>query len=92
LESLLDLCERDKYLIQIIKQYGIDRTGLKKIYKELLENGAGQWIKGHWVAASSLVFGGPLEYLLKNYNKKSWTDISWRLIEYFEQVETGSIK
>ena len=50
--------------------------------------GAGQYYRGHWVAASSLVFGMTLDYLFDEKNQMDSRDngdrVAYRLIQYFE--------
>jgi hypothetical protein len=56
-------------------------------------SGAGQWLNGHWVAASALASSATLEHLLKRY-RTSWTlddatDVAAHLLEHFE-MEKGT--
>jgi hypothetical protein len=87
-EELLDLCENDKQLSKIIEKYNSNRNQLKKIYNDLLVNGAGQWAGGHFCAASALVFVPTLEYVLQN-KKSIGATVSYIIVDYFE---TGNLE
>jgi len=86
-EELLDLCESDPYLAKVIDKYKANRETLRKAYVKLIMAGAGQWKKGHYVPASSLVYAQTLDYLLRNLDKeeKDFTHVAWRLLKYFEK-------
>ena len=87
-EELLDLCENDKQLSKIIEKYNSNRNQLKKIYNNLLVNGAGQWAGGHFCAASALAFVPTLEYVLQN-KKSIGAGVSYIIVDYFE---TGNLE
>ena len=86
-EELLDLCESDPYLAKVIDKYKADRETLRKAYVKLILAGVGQWKKGHYVPASSLVYVQTLDYLLRNLDKeeKDFAHVAWRLLKYFEK-------
>ncbi len=50
---LFDLCEADPDLSEVLTIYSADRVQLKATYIALIGNGAGQWVRGHYVAASA---------------------------------------
>lgn len=92
LDELYLLAKNYKYTNNRLKKYHIDNKRFKEIYRALLIAGAGQWVKGHYVAASSLVFGTTLEYILERLDKgkqKDWQDIAYKLIEYFQKRKIG---
>jgi hypothetical protein len=93
-EELLAMCESDPYTIIIMKRYNADRETLRKAYAKLIYAGAGQWKKGHFIPASSLVYNQSLDYLLKNINKegKDFTFVAWTLLKYFEKRKIGIIE
>lgn len=98
LEELMDLCESDPNVRAVMERHGASRDILSQIYNLLCAAGAGQWIKGHYVAASALCYAGPLDYLLRE-----WIDLIkqgadsfdttpvYRIIQYFENGEVGQI-
>jgi len=94
LEELLKLCESDPYLTKVIEKYKADRELLKKAYEKLIMAGAGQWKRGHFVPASSLVYSQTLDYLLRNIDKedKDFNYVAWRLLKYFEKRKIGKIE
>jgi hypothetical protein len=55
--QLLDLVESDRTLHGIMQKHGATRA-------DFLRCGAGQWSRGHWVAASALCYGSTLEFVL----------------------------
>lgn len=97
-EQLYDLVEQDQYLRAIMTTHGATRDTLKTIYNILLKSGAGQWVRGHWVAASALAFGASLEFLLtatdsteKVGGRDAWNAVAFELVEYFEKGKTGPV-
>ena len=94
MEELLNWCESDPYTIIMMKRHNADRETLRRAYEKLLRAGSGQWKKGHFVPASSLVYNQTLDYLLKNINKEGddFSFVAWRLLEYFEKRRVGKIE
>ncbi len=103
LEELLDLIENDENLSQIIDYHNGNREALRYFYYQLIFGGAGIYVKGHYVAASGISFGGPLEFLFRCYNREklsvndfdevhSTMLISQRIIYYFANGEWGQIQ
>lgn len=92
LEELLDLCEQDKTLKGIMDANDVKREDLKKIYREIEINGAGQWTRGHYVAASALAFGTTLDFCLNAKGKGlSEREIAFTLLDYYENNRVGKI-
>jgi hypothetical protein len=91
LEQLLDLCEHDAVLRQIMQQHGADRETLRSLYWEMTANGAAQWEGGHFVPASALGYGFPLVFLLENAGKLPSRHICILLLEYFERNDVGPV-
>jgi len=78
----------------VIEKYSITETALKEKYEQLIHYGAGQYFRGHWIAASALVFSSTLEYLFDKRNEMSGRmgqEIAYRLSEYFDNGEMGEI-
>ena len=90
LEELLDICENDKQLSQVIEKYNSNREELKKIYSKLLINGAGQWAGGHLCCASALVFTSTLEYVLENKDSIGIQE-GITIVDYFEKGRLGKV-
>ena len=75
-----------------MQQWDIGIEDLRNLYWELIGSGAGQLAGGHFVAASALVFGSTLEYLLESKREeRSNASVVYRLIQYFEQGEVGPV-
>ena len=55
-EELYDLIVGDPTLGAIMEKHHATRADLKALYGMLLACGAGQWTRGHWVAASALCY------------------------------------
>ncbi len=93
LSGLLDLCQSDPNVSQVMQKHGVQRADLEHLYQQLIAGGAGQWVAGHFVAASSLVFGQTLDYALGNLRtgKASLVEVAARLSDYFERGEVGPI-
>lgn len=102
LDALIQLCLADKYLSIYLNDSGVTENTLKEIYHKLTKSGSGQFADGHYVAASSLVYGQTLIFLLDHYiDGKFYVQdfnevdssilISTRLVKYFENKETGEV-
>jgi len=92
LKELFEISQQEEGLRMLLGKYNIDFNKFVGLYTKLKLHGAGQWIKGHYVAASSLVYGGSLEYLLRNTENKNFDSVAFRLIKWFENKESGQIK
>ena len=96
-ENLLDeIIKLSFYTVNqpVIEKYSITEPALKEKYEQLIHYGAGQYFRGHWIAASALVFHSTLEYLFDKRNEMSGRmgqEIAYRLIEYFDNGEMGEI-
>jgi hypothetical protein len=86
LETLLDLCESDPDVNLTMREYDATRDTLKEIYTEFIKSGSGQWVKGHFVAASALAYAPSLAYCLKARAKGAPTkeEVSYAMIRYFQ--------
>lgn len=102
LEKLIDLCFEDKYIKIYLEESGISRGILKSLYYKLSQNGAGQFVDDHYVAASSLVYVTTLDFIFDYFidgrfivnsldDRDSSLLISNRLILYFKNKEMGEI-
>jgi len=74
LEELVDLCESDLNVRAITNNYNIGRDDLKELYRLLNNPGIyswnnGNWVAGHHVPSSSIVFSGTLDFILRNHEK-----------------------
>ncbi|MDO8583355.1 MAG: hypothetical protein Q7R51_02400 [bacterium] len=106
LDDLYLLSTNFKQTNDLLEKYNTNKEKFKKIYGKLVLLGAGQWARGYYVAASSLVFGSTLEYVLEKLAKASDEDLTvsfanipnylremaFNLIEYFEKGKTGKVK
>ncbi len=93
LEELLNICESDPELRQILLKHDAKRKELRAIYSELLASGAGQWTSdGHYVAASAFVFIPTLDYLLGSIRQgQNIQDLALPLLYYFEMGKVGAV-
>ena len=65
---------------------------------KLVGAGAGQWVRSHFVPASTIAFAQPLDYALhktdngrgEDYN--TWVDVAYSLINYFDRGGIGKIE
>lgn len=93
---LFNLCQENKELKVIMVKHNASIEDLEVIFNFISVCGAGQWIKGHYVAVEALAFQTTLDYLLCNLDKikESYNDrlrVCYRLIEYFNKGEVGII-
>jgi hypothetical protein len=98
--QLLDLVEGDRTLHGIMQKHGATRADLQTIYRMLLQCGAGQWRRGHWVAASALCYGSTLAFVLAKLRegevtrgtpKEIWLPVAFWLVEYFGEGKVGRL-
>jgi hypothetical protein len=71
-----------------------------RLLRLLLASGAGQWVRGHWVAASALCYGFTLEFVLSSATagkaagrtpREIWTPIAFELVDYFAKGAVGKV-
>ncbi len=93
LEKLLDLCETDPDLQKVLRPSDWDRENLKAAYWALMANGAGQWVRGHFVAVSTLVFVPTLTFFINSMREESsLRDVAFALVDYFEEGQVGLVE
>ncbi len=85
LDKFFDLCENEEGVIQAMNSYGATRGTIKELHDKLIDAGAGQWIKGHFVALSALAYFETLCFCLKALKKGSpdFNIVAWNMLEYF---------
>lgn len=86
-EELFSLIEADDSLRRIMRAHGACRETLRDAYHLLLGAGCGQWVKGHWLAASALAFSGTLDYVLTSVDIENGHvpgKVIVRLVEVFK--------
>ena len=90
-DELLTLSESDPTVRRVMSKHGADRARLRETFLFLLSNGAGQWVGGHYVAASALVFASTLDFVLTNTGQLPPPQICVLLLEYFERRDVGPV-
>lgn len=95
-EELYDLIEADLDLRQIMADYGATRDTLKLIYHNLIEYGAGQWVRGAYVPAAAIATNPSLDHILRTLHEPTdldgynrWLKLSHELLEYFRRSKRG---
>jgi len=84
LTALLDYCESQPVIEGVMNEFQVSRDHLRELYHDLLRSGAGQWVSGHFVAASALAYPDSLRYLLVR-RKENMQETAYNLIMYFER-------
>jgi ribosomal protein S14 len=86
-EALLDYCEADGRIRDVMAQFNVSRDTLRGVYSRLLVAGAGQWAGGHYVAASAIAYPHTLRYVLSRpaEGREALLEIAYRLIMHFER-------
>jgi hypothetical protein len=75
----------DENVKGVMIKNNLSRESLKEIYYGLERSGAGQWIKGHYAALSSIAYAEPLLFYVVSEKKgKSALAIAMRLLDYWE--------
>lgn len=97
-QALFQLVLSDQSCQRVLAQHAMAADKLPVLYHALLIGGAGQWVSGHWVAASALAFGSTLDYLLRNTSPRILSgdhsfsaDVCFRLVQYFKRGEMGAV-
>jgi len=86
-ENLLDFLESQDWMRDVSAEYGVDREKLRNLFHVLQAGGCGQWVRGHYVAASALATPQTLIYLLQ-YEKSRTNlldEVMLQLLDYFEK-------
>jgi hypothetical protein len=96
LEEYWDLCEADENISSLMQKYNLSREGLKDAYLDLIDVGAGKWIKGHFVALSALAYSEPFCYLFESEQREksneNFEKVASDLIRYFrEEIPQGEL-
>ncbi len=93
LEKFLDLCINDEGVATVLNEYDMDRNDLKNIYIQLIANGFGQWIKGHFVALSTIAYYEPLLFFVESTRRDvPVRKIASALFEYWEgRIRQGDL-
>jgi len=86
-EALLDHCEADRNIRDVMAQLNVSRDTLREVYSRLLVAGAGQWAGGHYVAASAIAYPHTLRYVLSRSasGREALLETAYRLIMHFER-------
>ncbi len=94
ISDLYCLAKKDAMTKSLLDEYIIDESSFRGLYWSLIKNGGSGYIKGHWIPASTLVFGDTLEYVLKvnNNSNLSMQDAMYRVKGYFDRNEIGEIE
>ncbi|MGQ0526438.1 MAG: hypothetical protein ACT4OY_00170 [Alphaproteobacteria bacterium] len=92
-KEYFDLCETDKNIQAIMQKYNLSRDNLKKIYENLLNEGADQWKKGRFVALSTIAYPESLMFYLEaKNNKMSGPEIAYTLLQYGDnKIKIGQL-
>jgi len=96
LNDLIKLCINDSNVQIVLNKYNANENTLKNLYNCLNCIHVSQWVNGHYVKASSLVYWGTLDYLLRNFKEITQSEESLelvckRLFLYFKKNENGYI-
>jgi hypothetical protein len=102
LRTLIELVKSDQMILRTLNSYNASDQTIIEIYDLLCRFGAGQYKKGHYVAASSVAYASTLAYLLEHFQNGSFCIYGYdqynsgmyitnRLIKYFEKGEVGAV-
>ena len=67
-EELLTLLSNDQFTTNLLEEHNLKFNDLRDIISTLEQNGAGQIVKGHYVAISSIAFVDTLKVLCNYWN------------------------
>lgn len=91
-DELFSLCENDPHLSQVLIKHNANRQLLDELHTRLIQAGAGQWARKHWVPASAFAFGSTLEYLLNHKDDSDFDIFAYTLIMYFQNNKSGAVE
>jgi hypothetical protein len=90
LELLLEYAESLAPIMAVLNEFSASRKDLEEMYWNLCTAGAGQWVRGHYVAASSICYPETLRYYLSHQGARkvgedhhSDLEIMYNIVEYF---------
>lgn len=103
LNQLIALCTEDELAVLVMSNVGATEQTLMNIYHKLRDCGAGQYVAGHYVAASSLAFLPTLTFLVYHFKEgefsikgydayNSGLFVADRLITYFQKGEVDALR
>ena len=72
IEQLFELLASDKHTTNLLTEYNKTFDDIRKIINNLKLNGAGQVVKGHYVAVSSIAFLGQLRTILEHWDGENF--------------------
>jgi hypothetical protein len=92
--GLYYLAKKDPATKLLLDEYKIDEDSFRDLYWLLIRSRFSGHRKGHYIPASTLVFGDTLEYVLrvKNNQNLSMDDAKYRVMRYFDRNEIGEIE
>jgi hypothetical protein len=78
--QLLDLCESDLTVREVMRRHGASRETLRSLFDVLVATDTGGSAKGHYVAASVLCSGETLDFALRNLDVSSRRKVNATLV------------
>jgi hypothetical protein len=96
LEEYWDLCEADENISSLMQKNNLSSNDLNDFYLDLVDVGAGQWVKGHFVALSALAYGEPFYYLIESEKGDDFDEdfkkVATDLLRYFRgEIPQGEL-
>jgi hypothetical protein len=88
ISRLLALCQDTPQLHAVLNRHGIELGELAVLYRRLCLKGAGQWVSGHYAAASALAYPHTLDWFLARRVLTSTDDelhTAYALVEHFRR-------
>ncbi len=94
MQELFDLVRQDPVTSRLLEDFKVDDQELNNIYRRLVTHGAGIMKKGHWIPASTLVYGQTFRFVLshRDDDSEAFRKVCFRLYQYFSSNETGEIQ
>jgi hypothetical protein len=86
LEELLDFVQNQEWVDDVFAKYGLSRERLRAMFQDLVAGGCGQWVRGHYVAASALATPRTLIYLCEAERRGvARSERFFQVTEYFDK-------
>jgi hypothetical protein len=92
-DEVLETAFREPNNQPVIKKFNLDKRKLEEIVEDLELNGGGQYLGGHYISISSILYPQTLEFIVYRERKTQLDKnrMILRIFDYFKNGETGNI-
>ena len=93
LDEIIDMAYNEPNNQPVIKKFNLKKSDLENIVEYFELNGGAQYIKGHYISISAILYPQTLEFIVykKRGKQVEKQRMILRVIDYFTNNETGNI-